>query len=334
VATRYFPTLRCEVIAPGIEISRTGAHVTPPPEFTAQRPAHSVAIVGAIGPHKGSALLDELADRLRGTNIGIAVIGYTDSQILRGWRTPRHCYVHGPYVETDLVGLMAAYEVEVAVFPNRLPESFSYTLSEVWAAGIPVIVGDAGALFERVSKHEGGWTLPPLFSAADVELLLRRVFSPAGAEALARVKSQIDPQDPVRIPTLASMSRDIEALYKHFGLEAPPSGQTAAPGDDALRPLLAANLDGFAFRRELIKLADEAVQNRAAVERAKKLELDLREAQAWARKLQRDVDDLTAEVTNRVEENRRLADDRAAFYHLPLIVRKLLLKKEFRARRR
>jgi hypothetical protein len=130
------------------------------------------------------------------------------------------------------------------------------------------------------------------------------------------------------------MSRDIEALYKHFGLEAPPSGQTAAPGDDALRPLLAANLDGFAFRRELIKLADEAVQNRAAVERAKKLELDLREAQAWARKLQRDVDDLTAEVTNRVEENRRLADDRAAFYHLPLIVRKLLLKKEFRARRR
>jgi hypothetical protein len=134
------------------------------------------------------------------------------------------------------------------------------------------------------------------------------------------------------------MARDIDALYERFGLKPPSSGNEPAAGDDALRPLLAANLDGFAFRRELIKLSDEAVQLRAALEEAKpwaaKLERDIREAQAWARKLEHDVDVLTAEVTARVEENRRLATEKAAFYQLPRIVRKLMLKKEFRGRRR
>jgi hypothetical protein len=91
------------------------------------------------------------------------------------------------------------------------------------------------------------------------------------------------------------------------------------------------------FRKELLKLAGEAVQLRVAVDKAgpwaAKLERDIREAQAWARKLEHDVDVLTAEGATLFEENRRLADDKAAFDQLPLIVRKLLLKKAFRARR-
>ena len=87
----------------------------------------------------------------------------------------------------------------------------------------------------------------------------------------------------------------------------------------------------------MIKLADEAVQLRAAVEEASpwaaKLEADIREAQAWARKLEHDVDVLMAEGATLFNENRRLADDKAAFDQLPLIIRKLLLKKAFRARR-
>ena len=337
VALRHFPNVRCQVIAPGIEASRSPESISVPAEFTAHRPARVVAVIGAIGPHKGSALLDALVDRLQETDIGIVVIGYTDSQLLRGWRMPDRCYVHGPYVDAELPSLIAAYGVDVALFPNRLPESFSYTLSEVWAAGIPVIVPDDGALAERVSLHNGGWILPARFSAEDAANTLQRLFAPAGAAELSRVKSQIDPRDPARIPTLAAMARDIDALYERFGLKTPSSGEAPAATDEALRPLLAANLDGFAFRRELIKLADEAVQLRAALEEAKpwaaKLERDIREAQAWARKLEHDVDVLMSEGKTLFEENRRIADDKAAFDQLPLLVRKLLLKKAFRARR-
>jgi glycosyltransferase involved in cell wall biosynthesis len=337
VALRHFPSVRCQVIAPGIDASRAAESVSAPAEFAAHRPARVAAVIGAIGPHKGSALLDALVDRLQETDIGVVVIGYTDSQLLRGWRAPDRCYVHGPYVDAELPSLIAAYGVDVALFPNRLPEGFSYTLSEVWAAGIPVIVPDDGALAERVSCHDGGWILPARFSAEDAANFLERLFAPAGAAEHARVKSQIDARDAARIPTLAAMARDIDALYERFGIKPPSSGDGPAASDDALRPLLAANLDGFAFRRELIKLADEAVQLRAALEEAKpwaaKLERDIREAQAWARKLEHDIDVLMTEGKTLFEENRRLADVKAAFDQLPLLVRKLLLKKAFRARR-
>jgi glycosyltransferase involved in cell wall biosynthesis len=337
LALRFFPASRCELIAPGVDASLPVEGANPPAEFAAQRPRHVVAVIGAIGPHKGSALLDALVARLENTDIGVVVIGYTDSQLLRGWRVPGRCYVHGPYVDTELPGLIAGYGVDIALFPNRLPESFSYTLSEVWAAGIPAIVPGDGALSERVSRHGGGWMLPARFSAEDAELILQRLFAPSGAAERSRVKSEIDPRDAARIPTLAAMARDIDALYERFGLKPPSSGDEPAAGDDALRPLLAANLDGFAFRKELIKLADEAVQLRAAVEEARpwaaKLEGDIREAQAWARKLEHDVDVLMAEGATLFNENRRLADDKAAFEQLPLIIRKLLLKKAFRARR-
>ena len=49
------------------------------------------------------------------------------------------------------------------------------------------------------------------------------------------------------------MSRDVDALYARFGLP-PPDAADLAVANDALEPLLAANLDGFAFRKELVKL--------------------------------------------------------------------------------
>ena len=188
-----------------------------------------------------------------------------------------------------------------------------------------------------MARYSGGWILPARYSAEDAEALLLRLFSSAGAPERGRVKSEIDPRDSARIPTLAAMARDIDALYERFGLKPPSSGSDVAAGNEALRPLLAANLDGFIFRRELVKLADEAVQLRAALGEtrpwAAKLECNVREAQAWAHKLEHDVEVLTAESATLFNDNRRLADDKAAFDQLPLIIRKLLLKKAFRARR-
>jgi glycosyltransferase involved in cell wall biosynthesis len=302
VARVHLPGLDFELIAPGVDAAGAAVEQSAPPAFAALRPAHVVAIVGAIGPHKGSALLDAVAARLEGTDIGLAVIGYTDTEITPGWRVPGRYYVHGPYLDTELAGLLAAYRGGVALFPNRMPESFSYTLSEVWAAGIPAVVPDEGALGERVARHGGGWRLPPSYTAAGAAEFLQRLFAPERAAERARVESEIDPHDDSRIPSLTAMSREIDALYQRFGLPQAGSGSDALAARDALEPLLAANLDGFAFRKELIKLASEVVELRAA-------------------------------ATALFEENRRLADDKAALEQLPLLVRKLLLKKAFRARR-
>jgi glycosyltransferase involved in cell wall biosynthesis len=301
LAGQHLPGLTVEVIAPGLPLDRAAIERSAPAEFSAHRPQHVVGLVGAIGPHKGSNLLAELVASLEGSDIGLVVIGYTDTDLTRGWRAPGRYYVHGAYLDAELAGLLAAYGVEIALFMNRMPEAFSYTLSEVWAAGIPAVVPGEGALGERVAKHGGGWGLPAGHDAAAAAALLRGLFSPERAAERARVKSRIDPHDGSRIPTLAAMSREIDALYQRFALPPSPAGD-AAGAREALEPLLAANLDGFAFRKELIRLASEVVELRAA-----------------AAKL--------------FEENRRLADDKAAFDQLPVLVRKALLKKAFRERR-
>jgi glycosyltransferase involved in cell wall biosynthesis len=332
----HLPGVEVRVVAPGIAASNHRAPSPAPAEFEAQRPHHVVAVVGAIGPHKGSTILDALVSRLDGAGIGLVVLGYTDTELTPGWRVPGRYYVHGPYLDEELGSLLAAFRVDLALFPNRIPESFSYTLSEVWAAGIPAIVPDEGALGERVARCGGGWRLPPGYTAAAAAEFLQQLFAPDHTVERSRVKSEIDPHDGVRVPTLAAMASEIDALYQRFGL-AETGDPDPSVASEALKPLLAANLDGFAFRKELIKLASEVVELKAAVAQARpwaaKFERDIAEAQAWARKLEHDVETLTAELAKTFAENRRLADDKAALDQLPLLVRKLLLKKAFRARR-
>ena len=303
-ARRAFPSKLTVDIAPGIAPC-TGAiaPIAAPASFRTRVHRHVVAIVGAIGPHKGSDRIGAIARELAAHDIALVVIGYTNEHLTRGWIDD--CFVHGPYRDDELPALLAAYAVDIVLFANRLPESFSYTLSEAWAAGIPVIVPDAGALGERVALHGGGWRLPASFEASEATALIRRLFAPDGEAERARVKSQIDRLDGERIPTLESMSRALETLYERFAV--PPQASDGKTPIEALAPLIAANLDGFAFRAELLHFAEELDNARTAIadlqaalanaqQWARAVETN---AQAWAAKLERDIDALKREVEAR-----------------------------------
>jgi glycosyltransferase involved in cell wall biosynthesis len=265
-------------------------------------PGLVVAVVGAIGPHKGARLLEELSKRLEGSDIYIVVIGYLDTQITSGWHSD-HLYIHGTYQDEEVAPLLAAYGARLALFPNAVPESFSYTLSDVWAAGVPALVAPDGALGERVRRHGGGWLLPEGFGAADVEAELRRLLAPQAGPELARVKSQLAVADDGRTPPLDAMARSLDALYTRFGLD------PRAPVDAASAPaqeLIAKNLDGAMFRAELARLADEMDQMKAAhegsleFERGQKRKAD-EESDRWIAKLQGDVAGLQEELRKEFE---------------------------------
>jgi glycosyltransferase involved in cell wall biosynthesis len=314
---RAFGAITLVDIAPGsASVRQPPEPIARPSDFVARAPRHVVAIVGAIGPHKGSELVAAIGHALGGCEVGLVVIGYTDKQLARGWSDGH--YVHGPYRDSDLPALLAAYGVEIVLFANRLPESFSYTLSEVWSCGIPVIVPADGALGERVARHGGGWCLPSGFGAAQAAALALRLLGAEGAHELARVKSRIDPLDADRIPTLASMSRALERLYDRFAVPAQRSADGAPI--EALAPLLAVNLDGFAFRAELVRFAEELDNARAAIA---ELQATLANTQQWAAKLERDVAELQREVRLRDHQLRGL----------PRVVRAWLRKRALSDRR-
>ena len=308
------------------------AGVTPGSAGVTRRVA---AVIGAIGPHKGSAILDELSTALEGTDIVVVVVGYLDMQIVPGWRGD-HVYVHGAYGDDEVGDLLRAYGAEVALFPNQVPESFSYALSEAWNAGLPVLVPREGALGERVARHGGGWFLPAGFGAAEVAAELRRVFSPAGAGELARVESRLSTPDPGRVPSLEEMTRSLDALYERFGID-PAAPATGVP---ALSSLLAKNLDGALFRQELVRLADEFVQLRTALEHERGEAAKFKaEATQWIDKLEADIKIVQAELAREVETRRaqgqeivQLQIHKDAFDLLPEVIRRMLLKKILNAR--
>ena len=323
-AREHIAGLEVTVVPNGSPAAGADRALTARADFVARAPRHVAAVLGAIGPHKGSAIVDQLDRALAGSDIAIVVIGYLDAQLVPGWRG-EHLYVHGTYDDADVAALMRAYGAEIALFPNRVPESFSYALSDVWSAGLPALVPDEGALGERMAEHGGGWTVGARADADEIARALRRILSESGSEERARVKSRLSRPDPLRVPTLESMTRSLDALYARFGIDA------CAPldaGGAEMQQLLATSLDGALFRPELVRLADELVQLRAG------LETERANARAWILKLEGDVAALQSELAREVEsrrafaqENEQLRDHRAALELLPGLLRRLLLKK-------
>ena len=121
----------------------------------------TVAIVGAIGQDKGARRVERLAQRARerGARLRLVVIGYLDVQN-DPWQSPDAVLtVHGRYTAQDLPKLFAHYRVALVAYPSEGPESFSYTLSETWAAGLPALVPPIGALAERIAQSGAGWVM-------------------------------------------------------------------------------------------------------------------------------------------------------------------------------
>ena len=304
-----------DVVPNGIAAASERPEVAPRPDFIANRPSRVAAVLGAVGEHKGARLLRELPRHLEGSGIGLVVVGYLDRQLYPGWSEDGGLYVHGPYRPEDAVALLRAYGADIVLFPNHAPESFSYSLSEAWAAGVPVLAGPRGAIGERVRRHGGGWLLGERYDAAEVAQRLRSLLDEGNGE-LARVKSALRHPDPDRVPTLQSMAQSLEAYYRRYG-----ATTARAPTDPAsIDALLAPSLDATLFRSELAHLADLCDAQGEGPRHARDFES---EARAWIAKLEGDVRDLQEQLRREFVERTRLAGEVARLEEAAALVRRL-----------
>ncbi len=67
---------------------------------------------------------------------------------------------HGPYKREDFQAKIEQIRPHCIGLFSLWPETYSHTLTEAWAAGIPVVATPFGALKERVKQWGGGWILP------------------------------------------------------------------------------------------------------------------------------------------------------------------------------
>jgi glycosyltransferase involved in cell wall biosynthesis len=158
--------------------------------------------VGAIGYHKGFDLIVRLAERaaLDQAPLYLRVVGYTpDGERLT--RLP-NADVTGPYEPGDLKRRLDAFDPDFVFLSSVWPETYSYVLSEVWAAGYPVVAFDFGAPAERIRERGGGVLIP---ATRDAGVLLR---------ALLDARLQISGLQRPDLPEEAQ-----ETLEEYYGLE-------------------------------------------------------------------------------------------------------------------
>ena len=144
--------------------------VPPLPEPQGERIV--IGVLGAIGPQKGAAVLSSLASSLRAyPSIGMALIG----RIAPGFPLGRNVPVHGPYAIEDIPALAARYQVTHWLIPSIWPETFSFTVHECLATGLPTLAFDLGAQGEAVHKAANGIVLSWEPGARDPDALARLV---------------------------------------------------------------------------------------------------------------------------------------------------------------
>jgi GT2 family glycosyltransferase/glycosyltransferase involved in cell wall biosynthesis len=230
---RYFPEHAVTVIAHG---SGPGTGREDAVTTRLDLPADdvpTVAVIGAIGADKGSHRLQRLVEltRQRGARLRWVLIGYDDRSREPMQSADAVFTQHGPFDSRETAALLDHYRVRLVAYPSVGPETFSFTLSEAWAAGRPVLVPPIGALAERVAATGGGWVLGDEEWQDDARMLDRITalldadHTSAWTTVAAHAKAA--PQ-----PSLAAMAQATTDLWHH--------ALARAPARAALQPVPAA----------------------------------------------------------------------------------------------
>lgn len=159
-----FPSRSAEHIASSIlaldrERNRVIPHgydaPAPPPRIRARNGPLRVGIVGQLAyASKGAEAYLSVIEQLAGEEIEWHLFGRTDLFDFERRLTARaptaRIRRHGAYERDAIVPLLVEADVDVGLLLPAWPETFSYTLSELAGAGIPVIAARIGALADRL----------------------------------------------------------------------------------------------------------------------------------------------------------------------------------------
>jgi GT2 family glycosyltransferase/glycosyltransferase involved in cell wall biosynthesis len=119
-----------------------------------------VAVIGAIGTHKGSELLHACAldAERRDLALEFHLVGFSDRDDLL--RDTGRVSITGAYAQGDLPDLLRNARCDLAFLPSIWPETYCYTLSAAFSAGLFSVALDLGAIAERIRKADWGDLLP------------------------------------------------------------------------------------------------------------------------------------------------------------------------------
>ena len=223
VIRRNLPGLRAKpfsLIEHGRDLEDYSRSVPPGP------PGRRVVAMGAFGIAKGIRLIEDIlaVNRARGGPLEFHFLGVMPDDFDAG----KHGAVaHGPYERASLPDRLRAIAPAASLIASITPETYCHTLTESWAAGLPVFATDIGTLRERVLEHGGGWLIDSRRPEDWMDRMCEELADSDGyrakLEGIARMA----------FPTCADMARSYRELYATLGV---PPGSATAFGSSASSP--------------------------------------------------------------------------------------------------
>jgi glycosyltransferase involved in cell wall biosynthesis len=175
-----------------------------------------LVILGRLVPQKGSELLSAMLPELA-KFAQLTLLGCGDSGAAFAGRPG--VQVVPEYTRETLPALVARTAPHLGLQLSIVPETFSYTLGELWHLGVPVLACRTGSLAERIRDGDDGWLADPdpaALLATLRELSQRR-------ETLAGVRARLRGR-PVR--TTLEM---VQQYHRHLPLGPAPAAGPGTP---------------------------------------------------------------------------------------------------------
>lgn len=129
-----------------------------------------VAFIGGLSAIKGSTDACELIKA--GTDIQWFIFGNIDPIEELASLEKQNLHKFGAYNREDIHSLLTKYKIDIVCILSKCSETFCYTLSEAWEAGVPVIGYDIGAVGERIKATGAGIVFPMNY---DIDKILSKI---------------------------------------------------------------------------------------------------------------------------------------------------------------
>jgi GT2 family glycosyltransferase/glycosyltransferase involved in cell wall biosynthesis len=202
---------RGEAAARGIDIIPHGRSF-PAMTEAASAPATGeplrVLLPGNLSPAKGSELVVALAEAA-GPAVEFHILG--DPGIVKA---APNVILHGRYERDELVDRVAAIRPHLGAIFSIWAETWSHTLTEMWACGLPVLALDIGAVAERIAARGGGWLLPVDSTPAAILKKLQSIRRQAKVRAVAVAEVAAWQAGEGRFYDTVAMAARYDAVYR------------------------------------------------------------------------------------------------------------------------
>jgi GT2 family glycosyltransferase/glycosyltransferase involved in cell wall biosynthesis len=154
--TRYFPDARPKVV------NWEDDGLLPPaaPAALGADGVRRICVVGAIGIEKGYDVLLACARDVAARKLALRfhLVGHScdDARLL----ATGCVQITGEYEEHEAVALIRQQRAQMAWLPSLWPETWCYTLTQAWQAGLNVLAFDIGTPAARIRRSGRGWLIP------------------------------------------------------------------------------------------------------------------------------------------------------------------------------